>query len=91
MRPPLKFESVTVSTTAIALNPPTTDWVDYTIISVETNGVRWRDDGTDPTAAVGHPEAAAARLYYEGDPKKIKFIRSGGADATLRVSYYGKN
>lgn len=91
MRPPLKYEAITVSTTAIALNPPTSDWVDYTIISVETNPVRWRDDGTNPTSSEGHPDVAGARIYYEGDPKKIKFIRSGAADATLRVTYYGKN
>jgi hypothetical protein len=38
----------------------------YALISPETNGIRWRDDGTDPTAAVGFPVAAGATFVYDG-------------------------
>jgi hypothetical protein len=57
------------------------------LIVAETQGVRWRDDGTDPTASVGMPIAAGAYLNYDGDLKRIKFIEQT-ASAKLNVSYY---
>jgi hypothetical protein len=57
-------------------------------ITIEANPVRWRDDGTPPTAAEGHPIAAGGVLEYEGTLTSLRLIRSGGADADLNVSYY---
>ena len=56
-------------------------------ITAETQGVRWRDDDTDPTASVGMPLAAGETLVYDGDLTKIKFIEQT-ASAKLNVSYY---
>ena len=59
----------------------------FALIIAETQGVRWRDDGTDPTASVGMPLAAGVPLQYDGDLTKIKFIEQT-ASAKLNVSYY---
>lgn len=56
-------------------------------VSVEAASVRWRDDGTDPTIAVGHLVRPGSDFWYEGDLSKIKFI-SDSADAKVDVSYY---
>jgi hypothetical protein len=61
----------------------------YITLEAGANGVRWRDDGTDPTAAVGTPLAGGATLEYEGVLAAFRAIRKDGADATLNVCYYG--
>jgi hypothetical protein len=57
------------------------------IIRCETQAVRWRDDGTAPTASVGMPLAVGDTLVYDGDLKKIQFIEQT-ASAKLNVSLY---
>jgi hypothetical protein len=59
----------------------------FALITPDTNGVRWRDDGTAPTSSVGMPLAAGVTLQYDGDLSKIQFIEST-ASAVLNVSYY---
>jgi hypothetical protein len=57
------------------------------LIVPETQNVRWRDDGTDPTASVGMPIFVGASLSYDGDFNRIKFIETT-ASAKLNVAYY---
>tara|TARA_R110000868_G_scaffold195864_1_gene441671 strand:- start:552 stop:734 length:183 start_codon:yes stop_codon:yes gene_type:complete len=57
------------------------------LIAPLTQGVRWRDDGTNPTASVGMPVAAGSYLNYDGDLKQIRFIQQT-ASAELNVSYF---
>lgn len=59
----------------------------FALITPETQNVRWRDDGVDPTASVGMPLAAGVTLQYDGDLSKIKFIEQT-ASAKLNISYY---
>jgi len=49
--------------------------------------VRWRDDGTAPTASVGMPLPAGTILSYDGDLSRIRFIETA-ASAALNISYY---
>jgi hypothetical protein len=66
------------------------------LVAVDTlaNGVRWRDDGTNPTATVGTPlgtgtvGAGPQVLEYEASGTALKFIRSAAADALLNLTYY---
>ena len=57
------------------------------IITPESQGVRWRDDGVAPTATVGMPLAAGVTLQYDGDLTKIQFIEQT-ASAKLNITYY---
>lgn len=57
------------------------------LIVAETQGVRWRDDDTAPTASVGMPLAVGVPLQYDGDLTNIKFIEQT-ASAKLNISYY---
>lgn len=57
------------------------------LITPLTGNVRWRDDGSNPTASVGMPLAAGVTLQYDGNLKAIKFIDNGGT-AELNISYY---
>ncbi len=59
----------------------------YCVIIAETQAVRWRDDGTAPTASVGMPLATGQPLTYDGDLTLIRFIEQTGS-AKLNISFY---
>jgi len=60
---------------------------DFCLIYVETQAIRYRDDGTDPTASVGCPLPVGSVLNYDGDLSAIKVI-SQIAGAKISVAYY---
>jgi hypothetical protein len=57
-------------------------------IQCTAQSVRWRDDGTAPTASVGMLMTVAPNeLQYDGDLAAIRFIEAAGG-AVLNISYY---
>lgn len=58
------------------------------LITPEAQAIRWRDDGTAPTATVGYPLAAGSELRYTGNPANLRVI-SQTAGAILNVVAYG--
>lgn len=56
-------------------------------IVVPSVAVRWRDDGTSPTAAVGMPIAAGQPMTFDSLRSSVKFIGQAGA-GVLDVSFY---
>jgi hypothetical protein len=59
----------------------------FAVITPEGQNVRWRDDGTNPTASVGMPIYVGTTLLYDGDLTGIKFINTV-AGGKINVSYY---
>ena len=58
------------------------------LIQAESQDVRWRDDGTAPTASVGMVLAAGAGISYTGgNPISLSFIESLPS-AKLNVTFY---
>lgn len=58
-------------------------------LRAETQSVRFRDDGSDPTASVGMLLLTTDPPFpYWGDLSDIKFIETQ-ASAALSVAYYG--
>lgn len=53
----------------------------------ESQGIRIRDDGTDPTTTVGFLIPAGACYEYRGDATKLRIIEAA-ASATLNVLGY---
>ncbi len=87
---PFAYQQITSLSAATALTVPApTNSVPATLalIQAETQSVRWRDDGTNPTASVGMVLAAGETLPYTGDLTKLRFIETT-ASAKLNVSYY---
>ena len=88
------YEQLTLSTgaaTALAAVPqPSSNriFVTLAIITVEGNAVRFRDDGTDPTAAIGMPIPIGGAYVYTGDLSKLRFIRQSATSAVINVLYY---
>jgi hypothetical protein len=87
------YQQITSLSAATALTVPKRDATGLigspklAIITVETQAVRWRDDGVAPTASVGMPLAAGATLQYDGDLSRIQFIEQT-ASAKINISYY---
>lgn len=61
----------------------------YALILPETQAIRWRDDGTAPTAAIsgGFPLAVNTPMEYDGELNKLQFIAQAGT-ATINVVLY---
>lgn len=84
---PLGYQQLTVSSTAVALTVPTN--AEAALVDVESNDVRWRDDGTNPTASVGKYLSSGTHYTFIGAEElaALKFIRVS-ADAKLNITYY---
>ena len=83
------FENLTVSTTGLALTAATYGQADYAHVYVDVADVRLRLDATVPTASVGIPLTVGDEVLLESRDEVVRarFIRDGGTDAILQVSY----
>lgn len=82
---PMGYEQITSLSSAQGLTVPTGS--DFCTLQCETQDVRMRDDGTDPTASVGQYLVANTIYEYYGDMSAVKFIETS-ASAKLNVHYY---
>ena len=85
----IDFETLTISTAAVSITAGIIDQHhDDALITVETAAVRFRIDGTAPTATVGHILGVGdvLRLRGMGEIGKFQAIRRDASDATLQVS-----
>lgn len=57
------------------------------VVHAEGQAVRWRDDGTAPTASVGMLLPVGGELRYDGNLLAIRFIETAGS-AKLNCAYY---
>lgn len=87
------FEKLTVSSTAQVLSASKylvsgERKATQAIITVEDDAIRFRMDGTAPTAAIGHKLAVGSSVTLDGydNIKNFKAIRVTN-DATIHVSY----
>lgn len=89
------FEQVTVAAAAIGLTAATYDPVGgngpakCATLLLETAQIRYRVDGTNPTATVGTPMEIGERVTIWGtaDLKNFRAIRTGGTSGVLNVEY----
>jgi hypothetical protein len=56
-------------------------------ITPETAAIRWRDDGTAPSATVGNPVAAGQQLVYGGLLASLQVVAQSGT-STVNVAFY---
>ncbi len=85
---PVGFQTIAGAAAATALTVP--PGAVRALIDVEDNSVRWRDDGTDPTTAVGMLIAAADPLLdYRGNLSTIKFIELASA-TEINITYFAQ-
>jgi hypothetical protein len=82
----LGYQQITSLLSAAALTVPTGATV--ALIQAEAQSIRWRDDGTNPTASVGMVLAAGETMFFTGSLSAFRAIEVS-ASAKLNISYYG--
>ncbi len=84
---PVGFQQISAAT--LAASTPLTVPAGATVafVNAEAAGVRWRDDGTAPTATIGVILGAGQQLIYSGNLTAIQFILQSGSPI-LDVEYY---
>lgn len=83
-------EQITSLSSAATLDATKRAKASYAIIECDHTAnkyVRWRDDGTAPTATTGISLAPGEKLVYDGNLADIQLIEES-ASAKLNVSYY---
>ena len=83
---PAGYVQITSLSSAVGLSS-IPDGATLAVIQPETQNVRYRDDGTNPTTSVGMILAAGDLLYYTGTMSALKFIEVS-ASAKINVTYY---
>lgn len=83
----LGYQQITNISAAQALTIPA--GCRLAIVTATGNDVRWRADGTDPTATIGYPLPAGVELQYTAAQlPRLKFIQQA-ATAVLNINYFG--
>lgn len=82
------YEAVTVDATARSVTAASIGIM--ATVTVETAPLRFRVDGTDPTATEGHlvVEGTAFTLCGATTITRFRAIRTTGTSATIRVTHY---
>lgn len=83
---------LTTAATSGAANADVPDYFRHAIVQINgAGGVSVRDDGTDPTAAIGQLLADGTEIVYENNPDCLRQLRcigvSGNVEVTVRYYY----
>ena len=81
----LGFQQITSLSTSTALTVPS--GAGLAVIQAEGAAVRWRDDGTAPTATVGMLLPAGAERVFDASLAAVRLIQTASG-AVVNVSYY---
>lgn len=88
---PKGYQQITVDDTAggLALTVPAGSV--RAVCNVEAAALRWRDDGTAPTASLGTLQKADTHFELHGPEslKAFRAIKDDSTNAVLNISYYG--
>lgn len=82
----LSFQPLTGLSTAKGLPNIPID-ANMALIAIDDAPIRWRDDGTDPTAAIGTMELPTGKLRYEGALSRLRLIETTPS-ATCQITYW---
>lgn len=83
---PLGYQQLTSLSSVAGLTVPAN--TKSALIQAESQYIRWRDDGTNPTTSVGMVLAAGESLFFTGSLSAFRAIEIT-ASAKLNISYYG--
>lgn len=90
---PVGFRQLAVSSSAVALSSATGGVpanAKRAVITVETNDIRWRDDGIAPTTSVGML-AKSTTIFELPSIQSINGFKAihASADGLIDITYYG--
>jgi hypothetical protein len=85
--PPLGYQQLDATALSASVGFTLPAGAKVAVVVSEAADVRWRDDGTDPTASVGMYLAAKTYFAFAANLKKVRFIAVSGSPL-LNISYY---
>lgn len=85
------FETITVGDSAGGISSSDNAKKGGALFTNEGADVRWRADGTSPTATTGHTlaDGEQLRIYDSKTVRNIRFIQKGETGSTIFVSHMG--
>lgn len=85
---PISFEQITINTAVGLTTIPSN--ANKAVITVQTAGIRYKNDGTNPTATVGHDMRIGSVIFLNGRNAVLNFkaIKSGSTNSKINVDYY---
>lgn len=85
---PKGYQQLTDLTTAKVITAPRS--ANWAMVRCSGGDVRWRDDGTSPTAATGYPLLEGEELEYDAVTglDGLRFIAMNG-NPEVSLTYYG--
>ena len=86
MAKPLGYQQITSLGSAVALTVP--DHAVKAVVVCTGQTVRYRDDGTSPSATVGMLLTVGVTYEFNSGLSALKFIQTA-TTAVLNISYYG--
>ncbi len=84
---PKGYQQITSATLATSTALTVPGGATFALIQCEAVDVRWRDDGSAPTASVGVLLFGGSQQFFYGDLAALRFIRTA-AGSIINVSYY---
>lgn len=79
-----------ITSLSVARGLPIPDGTALILVTPETQAVRWRADGTNPTASVGYPLAVGVEARFTlKQLSALKFIEQT-ASAKINVYFFGQ-
>ncbi len=91
---PFDGEALSVGASAVGVTSatafPSGNGAQGAVGDVQGSGIRFRIDGTAPTATVGYTADPGDTIYLESPNEVINFsaIRKDGVDATVHFTFY---
>jgi hypothetical protein len=81
------YEQVTALSTVKSLTSPNLGTGEGVLLQAEGQDIRWRDDGTPPTAAIGMILKVGTTFEFRGNASQLRFIEAT-AGAKLNAYYF---
>jgi len=84
------YESLTVTDSAVGTTWASTKTAYKAFMTAETAEMRFRFDGTSPTASEGHliDDGDTLELYGNANIVNFEAIRTGETSGVLKITYY---
>ncbi|MDM9556058.1 hypothetical protein QU926_20810 [Pseudomonas asiatica] len=85
---PLGYQQMAVATGSVSPAPVAPDGTIVALMKIEGAPVRYRDDGVNPTQAIGMPLTVGESLVYDAVMLDMRLIAQQGG-AIVNIAYYG--
>lgn len=86
----LGYQQVVAGGADAAFTPTIPDGTEYIEVVATAQAIRWRADGTTPTAAIGMPVPVGTPVIFYFQSLPLLKLIAQTAGAALDITYYGR-